>query len=316
MDKKCSTGSSCCVPETKSCNSGPKCSTGGCTAPTAIVIDPAASEATPLLMSSSVSASPSQESSGVCLAVSITWLQFARALAFISIIWNVLEGGSSIYAGVTDFQLAVLVYGIQSLIEVISASLVWWRLAHDGASSAATKANLVARERKALRIIGILFIILAAVIVGGAIAEFVHHEGPSDTFLGLLIASIAAFAMLVLYFLKMRASYHLDSRILREDAMCSRYCCQLAILVIIASLINMLQGKIDSVCSLSCCDFWWVDGACATAIALWILRDGVRAVRTSYRKDFDGGCGCCSASESSAKKPSSGTSENASLAVN
>eukprot|EP00047_Mylnosiga_fluctuans_P010953 m.18852 g.18852 ORF g.18852 m.18852 type:complete len:539 (-) comp3377_c0_seq1:95-1711(-) len=321
--KSCRAGSSCsgaescetkaCTPRPDSCVSSTSCTAAGATAETksaapagkkgccsggACTDGPASkpvTERTALLSSfpnRDTSDDDSEPNGGVCYSVSISWLDFARALAFISIFWNILEGASAIYAGVADFQLSVLVYGIQSIIEVVSAALVWWRLSRGAALK--DKAALVARERKALRTIGVLFVVLALCVVAGAVIEFVRHDGPSDTFLGLLVSSIAAAAMLVLYLLKVRAARHLDSRILREDAMCSKYCCMLAMIVITASLINMLQGRIDDVCSSSACNFWWVDGAFATAIALWIMRDGVRAVRTSYRPDFDGGCGCCS----------------------
>ena len=226
---------------------------------------------------------------------SLSWLSFARALAFISIVWNIFEGGASLYAGFEHMQLSLLAYGAQSIVEVISAVLVWWRLAIP-IRTAAEERRVIERERIAVRAIGVLFVLLALAVVGGAVLDILHREGPSSTLPGLIISSGAALAMLIMYVLKMRAAKILDSNTLKEDALCSRYCFTLSLGVIFASVVSLAQGSIDTWCHAGICDCWWIDAVVALVLAVLIFYDGVRAVRLSFNPDFDGGCGCCASS--------------------
>lgn len=224
---------------------------------------------------------------------SLTWLAFARALAFISIVWNILEGAASLYVGFEHMQLSLLAYGGQSGVEIISAVLVWWRLAIP-IRTTADELQVIERERKAVRTIGVLFVLLALAVVGAATLEIVHREGPSSTLPGLIVSGTAALAMLVLYVLKLQAAKQLDSNTLHEDAKCSLYCFLLALVVITASVVDLTQDSINTWCHVSFCDFWWIDSVFAILISAVIFVDGVRAFRNSLRADFDGGCGCCS----------------------
>jgi divalent metal cation (Fe/Co/Zn/Cd) transporter len=230
------------------------------------------------------------EHSPTCFECSVSWLAFARSLALVSVLWNVAEGGSSLYAGAVHRQVALLAYGGQSVVEIISASIVWWRLS--ASASLGDRQYVIERERKAVRAIGVLFVMLAMAVVAGATVQLVNREGPSSTFPGLIISSASALAMFLLYVLKLRAARVIHSDSLHEDALCSRYCLALSVAVVVASAISQLQDDIDQWCHVPFCNFWWLDASFALVLSVLIFRDGIRAVRQSLRPDFDGGCGC------------------------
>lgn len=229
-----------------------------------------------------------------------TWLQLALFLGYFSIVWNLGEAVAGLWAGISNLQFSVLANAGQSGCEVVSAVLVLWRLQADAKLNLLTPAEIVARERKGIRIMGLLFCALSLAVIGGCIPRFISKAVPSDTLPGLIVSAAAAGAMIVCFFLKRAASRKLNSNTLEQDAQCSWFCFQLSVLVIAGSLVHLYQNRISDQCSWRVCDLWWVDSTLACALSIVIFRDGVRSIRLSFAEDFDGGCGCCSGPK---KKP-------------
>ena len=232
----------------------------------------------------------------------LTWLQLALFLGYFSVVWNLCEAAAGLYAGIANMQFAVLANAGQSGCEVVSAVLVLWRLQADAQfPRTMSSAQIVARERKGIRIMGVLFCALSLAVIGGCIPRFISKAVPSDTLPGLIVSAAAATAMIVCFFLKRKASKKLNSSTLAEDANCSLFCFQLSVLVILGSLVHLYQPQISDHCSYRVCDLWWVDSSLACALSLVIFRDGVRSIRVSYDASFDGGCGCCSGAKKQAQ---------------
>jgi len=288
--------------------------------------------------SANCSSTPSYYSAADDILCTLSWHSFALYLASFSLVWNFIEGGLGLWVGIQAVQLAVLANAGQSACEVVSALLVLWRLkaesrirqeqkqraeevgeteenvdvdVENGHSNGATlqrnllpstslvQSRLLDRERRGIRCMGCMFVCLSLAVVAGCILRLLARRGPEDTLPGLIISGVSGCVMLVLFLLKRKAARKIDSRTLMEDARCNLFCFQLCVTVLVGSGIGLMQKPvIDHWCSYAGCTLWWVDAGLAMAISCVIFRDGVRSLRLSYAKDFNGGCGCCSNSPS------------------
>jgi len=182
----------------------------------------------------------------------------AWLLALASLAYCAAEGGASVAFAALDRQLSLMVFGVDSLVEVASASLVLWRLLGRAAD--------VRRERAATLAAGALLILLAC-------AE--------STAFGIAISCTTAVLLTGLWLAKRRVARQLDSQILASDATCSFACARLALVLLLGSvLFRVWPGG------------WWVDAAAALVLSLFFLREGVQMIRHAASPGFSGGCSC------------------------
>src|SRR6516225_10623186 len=138
----------------------------------------------------------------------------AFRLEYVTLAWMVVEAGVAIGAGVVARSITLLAFGIDSLIELVSAVLLIWRLTvelkhgQDFAESA---------ERAASRIGGVLLFALSAYVVVAAGWGFWTREGQAFSWAGLVVSSAAVPFVFVLSWRKLRIAAALDSRALRAD---------------------------------------------------------------------------------------------------
>ncbi len=209
------------------------------------------------------------------------------ALEWFSIAWMLAEGGVSVGAGVAAGNLSLKAFGFDSLVELISAWVVLWRLrlearsladggaepgrGHPGtrSSSAATVARA---ERLASRIVaGCLFAIalyiLAGVIQsvrGRTVVRVDEAAVLAGTFWGYAVAWSAVIVMPPLWAAKTRLGRTLGSGALHEDGVGNLACGGMALLVL-AGLTMQRLG------------IWWADPAAALAIGYLVIREGLEA---------------------------------------
>jgi len=203
------------------------------------------------------------------------WHRRALILAWITVGYNLLEGGVSIAFGVADDSVALWGFGLDSLVEVASALVVLWRLRGD------LLAKATERERRATLVIGGPFLLLAAIVAWGSLAQLVQGHHPDATLPGMVIAALSLSFMVFLWRSKLRVARELDSAALASDAACSLACIQLSAVLFAGSLLFWIRPSLG-----------WVDAAAGLGLALLIAREGIQGIRAARRPDFDGGCGC------------------------
>lgn len=203
------------------------------------------------------------------------WVRYAKTLAVFTILYNLAEGLVSMGFGLTDDSVALFGFGADSFIEVFSALLVLWRLRGGDGHEA------LARERKATKGIGALFLALAVGIAGGSLLQLAGRRHPETTLPGLIVAALSLGFMVFLWRMKRAAAKALDSRALEGDAACSLACIQLSAILFTGSLIFLLWPAL-----------WWADAAAALALSALIAKEGWEMRKAAAREDFDGGCGC------------------------
>lgn len=221
------------------------------------------------------------------------WVKVALVLSFITIIYNLTEGVIAISMGVADESVALMGFGVDSFVEVVSACFVLARLCGEkagagsgGRDSLKHHSSYYSAERIGTFCIGILLIVLALSAFAGAVIRLLAAEGPSDTLSGIIISAISLFGMFFLYYFKMYAAVIIDSSTLEKDAACSLGCIQLSATLFISSLLTKVWPAL-----------WWLDSAAAIILALVFFFEGKSTLQLASRDDFDG-CVCCASTNS------------------
>ena len=159
-------------------------------------------------------------------------------------------------------SLALLAFGIDSLIELASAGVLVWRLTVELRHGQVFAERA---ERRAARVGGALLFVLAAYVVVGASWKLWMQQGAEFSLPGLIVTVLA---MPIMYFLsrrKLRLAEALASRALRADAVEGITCGWLSLVVVAALVMQLLIGV------------WWVDAVASLGIVWVLVREGREA---------------------------------------
>ncbi len=191
--------------------------------------------------------------------------KYARKLEYLTIGWNLIEAGVAIGAGVVAGSIALIGFGVDTMIEVMSAFVLLWRLSsvhHDER-----------RERIALQLVGVSFLLLAAYVGYEAVSSLVLKEPPNTSLVGLALAIAALFIMPLLARAKRRAAARLNSAALSADSRQSAICAYLSAILLGGLALNAAFG------------WWWADPAAALIMVPIILKEGFEALRGEVCED-------------------------------
>lgn len=179
----------------------------------------------------------------------------ALQLAGVTIVWNVVEAGVAISSGVAAGSIALVGFGLDSVIEVFAASVVIWQLR--GATEE--------RERRALKLIAVTFFILAAYVVAQSLRDLVVRSKPHESAIGIGLAIASLIVMPLLGLAKRRTGAKLGSRTVVADAAETMLCSYLSGILLAGLILNATVG------------WWWADPLAALGIAALALREGREA---------------------------------------
>ena len=201
---------------------------------------------------------------------------FAIALSAITIVYNVIEGIVSIVLGGKDETLALMGFGIDSFVEVMSAVGVLHmtlRMRSDGAMAESRERF----EKRALKITGYSFYILVAGIIAASVIQVLRQIPPESTFWGMVITGISILGMGLLIRGKTVVGRRLNSPAILADANCSRSCLYLSGAVFLSGLFYEWTGIL------------YADTLGALAVALFAFKEGKESIAKSRS---NGLCGC------------------------
>ena len=184
----------------------------------------------------------------------------------ITIVWMSVEAAVSLWAAWAARSPALLAFGGDSAVELLSATVVLWRFrAHPVQEHA---------ERRASRIAGILLFVLAAYVVAAAALTLLGYSEPKPTYLGIVILIAAALIMPWIAKEKRRLSSTTGSAALRADSAQSALCAYL-------SLVALMGVGVNAIWHVA-----WADSLAALVVAPLIVWEGREAMRGKS-------CGCC-----------------------
>lgn len=175
--------------------------------------------------------------------------------------YNALEGVVAIVAGLAAGSVALTGFGIDSVIEVTSGWVLWWRLRAELRSSELGPAV----EARAARWAGALLLGLALYLVIESGRRLVTADRPSESVVGIALMVLSLVVMPLLARAKLRTARALDSRALRADAHETVVCAWLSCTTLLGLGLNAVLG------------WWWADPVAALAMVPLIAREGLEA---------------------------------------
>ncbi len=184
-------------------------------------------------------------------------------LSYFTVAYNVLEGIASIIAGALAGSVALVGFGLDSFVESLSGSVMIWRFR---AAADLTPREIEQRERRALKLIGYAFFVLAAYVVYESAGKLVLGEAPAPSVVGIVITSLSLVVMPVLFFAKHRTGRDVESRSLMADAKQTLACVFLSAAVLLGLVLNATVG------------LWQIDPVVGLLIAGFLVKEGREAV--------------------------------------
>lgn len=185
-----------------------------------------------------------------------------RRLEYFTIAWNSLEAIASVVAGLLAGSIALVGFGLDSVIEVSSGAVLLWRLRAEGDAERRGHA-----EHRALRLVGVCFLALAAYVAYDSIKGLVRHEAPHESLFGIGVAIASLIAMPLLARAKRTVARQLNSGAMHADSRQTDFCVYLSAILLAGLLLNALLG------------WWWADPVAALVMVPLIAREGVESTR-------------------------------------
>ena len=193
-------------------------------------------------------------------------IQAALRLEAITLGWMVVEAAVSIGAGIAARSLLLVAFGADSIVELLSAGVLFWRLRREATTTAGEDA-IEAVERRTARIAGYLLYALAACVLFQSAYGLLHRHAAETSWWGMAVAVVAAAGMPLLARAKIRVADEIGSRALRADAIETITCGRLSWILLAGLLANALLH------------WWWLDSAAALILVPFILKEGREAVQ-------------------------------------
>jgi len=200
---------------------------------------------------------------GVLERGSPQWRRLARAarwLAWASLAWMAAEGVVAVAAAVIAGSVALLGFGLDSVIEALASVIVVWRFT--GARTLSETA-----ERRARKAVAVTFFLLAPYIAADAIRALAAGDRPQISWLGIGVAIASLIIMPVLGAAKKQIGHRLDSAATSGEGTQNILCAYLAAAVLAGLLAAAWLG------------WWWLDPAVGLLIAGLAVREGAGAWR-------------------------------------
>lgn len=200
-----------------------------------------------------------------------TLVRRGRVLAWFTIVWNAIEGIVGIVSGIAAGSIALIGFGVDSYVEVFAGSVILWRLARDRHGHELSEAA----ERRAVRLIAITFLVLAAGIGIESVRKLAVGAEPDESLIGIGLAVVSLIVMPLLARAKRRVGEQLDSRAVTADATETMLCVWLSAILLVGLGANALFG------------WWWADPVAALGIVYVAAREGIEHLRADELDD------CC-----------------------
>lgn len=185
-----------------------------------------------------------------------------QRLEYFTIAYNSLEGLIGIAAGLVAGSIALIGFGLDSAIEVISGVALLWRLHYD-----ADQKGREQKERITLRIVGACFFALAAYVAYDSLASLLTQQAPEKSKVGVGLAAVSLVVMSLLARAKRRIAANIGSAALDADARQTEFCTFLSAILLGGLLLNALLG------------WWWADPMAGLAMAPIIAKEGLGALK-------------------------------------
>jgi divalent metal cation (Fe/Co/Zn/Cd) transporter len=191
-------------------------------------------------------------------------LRSATVLSLLSVGWNTIVGVAAVASAVLTHSAALTAFGLNAVVDSIASIVLIWRFRIEAGD--ASRADEV--ERTAVRIVGIVVLVVAAFVAVQAARSLATGSGPRRSVVGIGLAAASVGALAPLALAKRRLAARMASPALAADAVLSGVGAVLAA--------TALAGEALS----ATLDIWWADAVAAIVMVVVLAREGWAALRT------------------------------------
>jgi len=185
-----------------------------------------------------------------------------RRLEYFTITWNAIEGLVAVFMGVIAGSISLVGFGLDSFVEVTSGSVLLWRMSVD-----ADVHRRELNERRALRIVGVCFLLLAVYLGYESGADLLLKRAPEHSVPGIILACVSLIVMPLLSRAKRNVGRAIGSIAMNADAKQTEFCTYLSAILLGGLLLNAVFG------------FWWADPIAALIMVPIIGKEGIDGLR-------------------------------------
>jgi divalent metal cation (Fe/Co/Zn/Cd) transporter len=189
-------------------------------------------------------------------------LRRGRLLNVVSLAYNAAEAVIAMTAGMSAGSIALVGFGVDSMLELGASLTATWRLTADSNPASRERAEFIA-----LRLTGASFVGLALYVAFESVQSLRHHEVPGESGIGLVLALFSALIMPPLSRAKRRVAEELGSGALAAEAQQTMLCSYLSWILLLGLAANAAFG------------WWWADPLAALAMVPIIGKEGWEALR-------------------------------------
>ena len=175
-----------------------------------------------------------------------------------TIAYNLIEAVVAITAGTVASSAALIGFGLDSTIEVLSAAAVAWQV---------TRPDPERWEKGTLRVIAVAFFALAAYVTATSVLALVGQVDVQHSTVGIVLTALSVVIMPFLSLAERRAGRELGSATAVADSKQTLICTYLSAAVLVGLIVNSLFG------------WWWADAIAGLVIAAFAIREGIEAWR-------------------------------------
>lgn len=194
-------------------------------------------------------------------------VRHGRKLEYFTILWNSLEALIALVSGSIAGSVALVGFGLDSLVEVTSGGALLWRLQQDDESQRERV------ERAALRIVGVCFVLLAGYVTYDSLSTLLTRRAPERSVPGMVLAAASLVVMPLLARAKRTVAAGIRSAAMRADAKQTEFCTYLSAILLGGLVLNAVVG------------WWWADPVAGLLMVPFIGKAGAEALQGKH---------CCS----------------------
>ena len=184
-------------------------------------------------------------------------------LEYFTVAYNILEASFSIIFGSISNNISLVGFGLDSIVESLSGIILIWRLKKHGFVDENEEIGI---EKKATRLVGITFFILATYVLFESIRKLTTVEKSDPSLAGIIISLASIIIMPVLYQQKNKIGKEIGSKALIADSKETLACAFLSLSLFVGLILNYLFG------------LWQADPIVGIIIVIFFIKEGIEII--------------------------------------
>ncbi len=201
------------------------------------------------------------------------WRRIAIRLVAATQLYNIVEAGVALWAAAAASSIALLGFGLDSLIETAAAGAMLYHLWWEGRGR--DPGAIEGRERAVHRFVGATLLLLACYVVGQSAWTLWRREAAAESVVGICLAAASLVIMPVVSLYKLRAARAVGSRALAAEAKETLACAYLSLCLLAGLAANAALG------------WWWADPVAALLMVPWLVHEGVEGFEEEEEEEDD-----------------------------